>query len=237
MATKTKGYIIDEAYNLLAINGLTTTPTPEEIDRAMNRLEDMMHELHSRNICSSYVFEDYPDPNTESGIHPAFTNAAATNVAVRILSSYGRPLTEDLMLQARQSMSNWSARSARVNPINHPSRQPRGSGNTFRTLESSRYYRYEDDAPTSCTTLNLKVGEINGFVIDFSLYLKDGEVISSYTKEVSNGLELIAESNTDTTINLEKVKGLLAGYETITLTITTDGGRVNPHTVNFNVSE
>jgi hypothetical protein len=237
MTTRTKGYIVDEAFNLLAISGLTTVPTAGEVERALNRLEDMMYELQSRNICSSYVFEDFPDANTESGIHPAFTNAASTNVAARIASSYGRPLTGDIALQARQSMSNWSARTARVNPINPPSRQPRGSGNTFRWQNWYRYYRIEDNAPISCSTLEIKVDEINGFIIDFSLYLKENEVISSYTKEVTNGLELLADSNTDTTINLEQVKGVQGGYNTILLTITTDLGRVNPHVVNFNVTQ
>lgn len=236
MRTKTKGYIVNEAYSLLAINGLTTTPTPEEIVRSLDRLEDMMYELHSRNICSSYVFEEFPDPNTESGINPAFTNAAATNVAVRIMSSYGRPLTEDLMLQSRQSMSNWSARSARVNQINPPSRQPRGSGNTFRWQNWYRFYRFEDNAPISCSTLDLRVGEINGFVVDFGLYLQRGETIASYTTTVTAGLSLLADSSNDTAINLERVEGLDYGYETITLTVTTSNGRVYPHTVNFNVS-
>lgn len=236
MTTKTKGYIVDEAFNLLAISGLTTVPTPREIERVLNRLEDMMYELHSRNICSTYVFEEFPDPNTESGISPAFINAALTNLAMRVAASYGRPLSQDIASQARQSMSNWSARTARVNPINPPFRQPRGSGNTFRWQNWYRYYRLEDNAPISCSTLDIKVNEINGFIIDFGLYLKDGEIISSYTKDVTDGLELLADSNTDTTINLEQVKGLQFGFNTITLTITTDLGRVNPHVVNFNVT-
>ncbi len=237
MTTKTKGYIVDEAFNLLAISGLTTVPTSREVERAINRLEDMMYELQSRNICNSYVFEEFPDANTESGIAPAFINAAATNVASRISASYGRPLTGDISSQARQSMSNWSARSAKVNPINPPSRQPRGSGNTFRWQNWYRYYRLEDNAPISCSTLEIKVDEINGFVIDFSLYLKQDEVIVSYTSEVSNGLQLLSESNTDTSIDLEQVKGIRSGFDTIKLTITTDLGRVNPHVVNFNVTE
>ena len=236
MATRTKGYIVDEAFNLLAISGLTTVPTTREVERAINRLEDMMYELESRNICSSYVFETYPDANTESGINPAFTNAAITNLATRILSSYGRPLTQDLASQANQSMSNWAARTAKVNPINPPSRQPRGSGNTFRWQNWHRYYKLEDNAPISCSTLQIKVGEVNGFIIDFGLYLKEFEIITSYTTEVSHGIELLASSNTDTTINLEQVKGVQSGYDTIKLTITTDLGRVNPHVVNFNVT-
>lgn len=237
MATRTKGYIVDEAFNLLAISGLTTVPTAREVERALNRLEDMMYELESRNICSSYVFESFPDANTESGIPPQFTNAALTNVAVRIAASYGRPLTADIASQARQSMSNWSARTAKVNPINPPSRQPRGSGNTFRWQNWYRYYRFEDNAPISCSTLDIKVDEINGFIIDFSLYLKESEIITSYTTVVTSGLQLLSDSNTDTTINLEQVKGIQGGYDTITLTITTDLGRVNPHVVNFNVTQ
>lgn len=237
MATRTKGYMVTEAFDLLAINGLTVSPTPREIERSLNRLEDMMYELDSRNICSSYAFEDFPDSSTESGISPAFNNATYSNLAVRIASGYGRPVPDAVMTQAIQSMSNWSARTARVNPINPPSRQPRGSGNTFRWQNWYRYYRIEDNAPIKCSTLDIKVDEVNGFIIDFGMYLKDNEIISSYTTEVGNGLELLADSNTDTTINLEQVKGVRSGFNTILLTITTDLGRVNPHTVNFNVTQ
>lgn len=236
MTTKTKGYISGETFNLLAISGLTTTPEPWEIANVLNKLEDMMAELISRNICSSFAFEKSPDPNTESGIDPEFINAAVTNLAVRIAPSYGRQLSQDIMLQARQSMSNWSARTAKVNPIKQPRRQPRGSGNTFRWESVYKYFRVENNAPISCSTIDIKVDEINGFVIDFGQYLKDLEVISSYTKEVTNGLELIADSSTDTTIILEQVKGLAYGFNSITLTITTNEGRVNPHLVNFNVT-
>lgn len=237
MTTKTKGYFVLQAFKRLVISSITTDPTPEEIELGLDLFEDMMHEITSRNICSSFVFEECPDPSTESGIDPQFNNAAYTNLAIRIASDFGREPSQTLFAQARQSMSNWSARTAKVNPINPPSRQPRGSGNTFRWQNWYRYYRIEDNAPISCSTLELKVDEINGFVIDFGLYLKDGETIASYVKDVSNGLEVLAESFTDTAINLEQVKGIRNGYETIKLTITTSDGRVNPHIVNFNVTE
>lgn len=235
MYTKTKGAIVTESFNWLTINGITSQPTPREIELALTTLEDMMHEIAGRNICSDYNFEEFPDPNTDSGINPQFNNAAQTNVGVRIASSYGKMVPDALQRQANQSMSNWAARTARVNPINPPNRQPRGSGNTFRWQNWYRYYRIEDNAPISCSTIDMTVGEINGFVIDFKLYLKDGEVISSYTSEVSNGLTLITSSNTDTTVLLEQVEAVMNGYQTIKLTITTDAGRVNPHVVNFNV--
>lgn len=237
MTTKTKGYFTNQAFKRLMISGITTNPTPAETETALNILEDMMSELNSRNICTSFVFEEFPDPNTESGINPAYNNAAYTNLAIRVAGDYGRPVPPMLERQANQSMSNWSARTAKVNQINPPSRQPRGSGNTFRWQNWYRYFRIEDNAPISCSTIDIKVDEINGFVIDFGLYLKDTEVISSYTTEVSNGLELLADSNTDTTINLEQVKGIQFGFNTIKLTITTDQGRVNPHVVNFNVTQ
>ena len=206
--SKTKVEHVDNAYQAMRISGLTVKANPEEIELALTLLEDMMHEFKSRNICSNYVFEDSINPNTDSRINPAYNNATASCLAVRLCHHFGKEVPNGLQMQANQGLSNWSARSGRVNQVNPSNRMPRGSGNTFRFSNWVRYYRFDDNAPISCETIDLKVDEIDSFVINFGGYLNAGETITSYTLDVSDGIQVLSDSNTTNTVTLE-CKGLV----------------------------
>tara|TARA_R110002020_G_scaffold467655_1_gene691385 strand:+ start:18941 stop:19651 length:711 start_codon:yes stop_codon:yes gene_type:complete len=224
------------AYSVIRISGLTSSPNPSEIELGLSELEDMMAEFKTRNICSSYFFEDEPDPNTNSEIDPVYNNATQKCLAVRLAPYFGKEALPSIQKQATQALSNWSARSGKTNMIKPSNRQPRGSGNTFRFPTWVRFYRFEDGAPISCDTFNLKIDEINFFSVDFNGYLLDGATILSFTLDVSSGIEVISSSESGGFVNLE-CKGLKAGYNPVTITIATSTGRVNPEKVNFNINE
>lgn len=227
---------IDKAYKRLRISGITVDPSNSDVVDALETLEDMMYTFTSRNICSSYVFEDVLDPNTDSGIDPSFNEATADNLAIRMASNFGKAIPIELAKLARAGLSNWSARTARFKHISPPNRQPKGSGNTFRFVNWLRYYRLENGSPISCDTLELKVDEIETFTIDFSNYLLDGATIVSAVLEPTKGVEIISESFTDTDVTME-CKGITCGSQTVKITVTTSTGRVNPETVFFNITE
>ena len=236
MPIKTKGDHVNDALQKLRIGGLTTNPEPEEISDCLLVLEDMMSELDSRNICTSFQFEDDPDPSTESGIDPAYNNAVAYNLAMRMLDYFGKEATATLARQATQSMSNWSARAAKVRQINAPRRQPRGSGNNFRWPVWSRYYRDEASAPISCDTQQIKQGQVENYGINLDGYLSDGETISSYTYEASAGLTVTQEVLTDDLWAYTVQAGDTAtDYQAVNLSVVTSDGREQTFTANFNV--
>jgi len=231
----TKGEHVIRAYAALRISGLTVNASNEDVITGLAELEDMMNEFRSRNICSSYVFEDDVDPNTDSEIASEFNNATQKCLALRLAPYFGKEASVSLQKQANQGLSNWSARSGKTNMINPSNRQPRGSGNTFRFPNWVRFYRFENDAPISCDTFTLKVDEIDFFQVDFSEYLLDGATIVSFTTEATNGVELISIVQDVDKFDLE-CKGKVAGYSFITLTITTSTGRTNPQRINFNIT-
>ena len=224
------------AYSSLRISGLTSKPLPEEMELGFNELIDMMAEFNSRNICTEYIFQDEPDINAESGIATAFNNALQKCLAVRLAPFFDKAVPQLLINQASQGASNWAARTAKVNQISPSRRQAKGSGNTFRFSNWTRFYRAGNPAPISCSTFDLKVDAIDFFGIDFSRYLLEGATIDSYTIESTNGIEIITDVQDVDVINLE-VKGVSAGYQTATITVTTSTGRVNPELINFNVTE
>lgn len=234
--SKSKVEIVQKAYEILRISGLTTKAVPEELSLGIDELEGMMHEFSARNICSSYLFEDEPEANTGANIELAYQPAVEYNLAVRLATFFGKEPTSGMMRTAMSSLATWTASSGRVNQIKNPNRMPRGSGQTFRFSNRNRYFRQENSAPIECDTNYIKVDEINNFSYNFNQYLYPDEVISSFITSVDNGLLLQASALQGTKIVMT-VKGIKAGFNSILVTITTSTGRINPQTINFQVSE
>ena len=233
---KTKIDHINKAFKHLKISGITVDPAPEDIEDALEMLEDMMSDFESRNICTNYNFEDLPDANTEAGNDPAFNIAVSTNLAIHLADYYGKQPSQMGYSQARSSVSNWMARTAKVNMINPPRTMPRGSGNNFRFPSWRRFYRIEDGNPIDCDTLNIKVGEVNTFGVDFGGYLNAGETITSFTITAQPEITVQLESNTDEQVNFELL-GVKAGASYLTIDIVTSSSRALPQRVNINVNE
>lgn len=234
MPTKTKGDIVRKAFSWLKISGLTSNPQPNEIEDALDVLEGMAYELDSRNICTSFAFEDTPDPNTESGIDNAFWLAAAFSLGFRLAPDYGKVLTREQIAQVNSSMSNWSARSSKTNPIRHPRRQPRGSGNTFRGPNWHRYYKDAQDAPISCDTEQITRGSINDYTYSIVDYLQDGESVTSYAITVTSGLTVISESFSSPVFSYQLQASTNAqSFQQVQIEVNTDTGRKQTFTVNF----
>jgi hypothetical protein len=234
--SKTKIEHIEKAYKRLRISGITVNPSNSDVRDALETLEDMMYTFRSRNICSSYIFEEELDPNTDSGIDPSFNEATADNLAIRMADNFGKNIPQTLAKLARAGLSNWSARTAQFRQIAPPRRQPKGSGNTFRFINWLRFYRFEDGSPISCDTLELKRDEIDTFTVDFSNYLLNNATIVSAVLEPTKGIEILSESFDDTTVTME-CKGVGCGTQSVLITVTTSTGRVNPETVYFNITE
>ena len=154
MSTKIK--LIGRAYSKLEISGINVNPSPEDVVIALDELETMMAELDSRNVCVGFNFEDEPDPSSESYVPRWAENAVQTNIAIRLATEFGKMANQGLSAQANQSMSNLVARTAKVRSIAPSSRQPSGSGNTFRWNLWRRYYHVADTSPFQSGRSNIR---------------------------------------------------------------------------------
>ena len=69
MAIMLKADVINRAYSKQRISGITSIPSSEDNELALETLEDLAHELEeARNICLGYNFEDEPDLNAPTNI-------------------------------------------------------------------------------------------------------------------------------------------------------------------------
>lgn len=230
--------IIIEAYVEIKISGITSDPTPEDLEYALIKLESMASEFEEmRNICLGYVFEDEPDPNTETALPLYAKQAYATNLAVRLLAAFGKQASPALVGQASQSMSILSSKAFQVKEVQYPTRQPRGSGDTLRYSRWARFYRANPQAPVTCDTKQIERGEINDYSTDLTNYLKDGETITSYQTQNTAGLTITNNTLDVSVINYRVECSMSANdLEIVVFDVTTSTGRVRPFQVNFNVS-
>ncbi len=136
---KTKLDLINAAYSKLLKSGVTQQPSPNDLDLALFRLEEMAYELGSRGLAPSYNFEDEPDLNSLAGIDNWQSTAYYNNLAVRLWPEF---LNEDvsprLMVDATQSLSNMSARLAMTRTAAYSQRMPVGTGQ--RWLQRFRHF-------------------------------------------------------------------------------------------------
>jgi len=226
-----KNDIILGAYSQLRISGITRQPTPEDLEIALERLEDMAAQFDT-DMPIGYNFEDLPDPNSDSGVPRALAQAFKSNLAMRLIPDFNKEVPAVLIAQANQSLSHMSAVSAaqRIQQVQYPNRQPVGSGNT-RWSRWARYYRSGGNLPVNSANKSMFIGDIDDFVEHFNAYLKDGEDIASYSIVADPGLIISNDANATPDITYTVQAGTPTGSDTnnilqITIIATTTLGRV-----------
>jgi len=231
--------IVNEAYKQIRISGLTVNPKPEFIETALNVLEGMMESLEDgRSMCLGYNFEELPDANTESGVKRSHFLMMATNLAIHLIPHFNKQVPQILYNLAASYYSTSSAIVARENirQVQAPRTMPLGSGNTNKYNRYSRFNRPESLSPNDCETNRITVGEINDYSESFNAYL-GSEIISSFTIEATNGLTISTSSNTDTVVSY-RIEGVsnTDTSQKVTITITTDTGRIEIRVIDFEIS-
>lgn len=238
---KSKIDVINTAYSQIRYSGLTIDPSANETSLALERLEVMAAEFESRDICLNYNFEETPDANSATNVPLQFQHMLSTNLAVRMIPDFNKAVPQVLMLQASQSLSNASARSASdsVRQVNPPRRMPIGSGNSYRYNRYRRFQRPTVRAPNECATNKMLVGDIDDFQESFVSYLDPLEDISSFTITASSVLEIQSSSNSTSLVNY-RIKALDLSTDTsfqqVEIVVTTTNGRSETRLINFEIT-
>jgi hypothetical protein len=136
---KTKLDLINAAYSKLLKSGVTQQPSPEDLELALFRLEEMAWEWDSRNLAPQYNFEDEPDLNSLAGIDNWQATAYYNNLAARLWPEFmNEDVNPRLFQDATQTLSNLSARLASKRTSTYAQRMPIGTGQ--RWLQRFRHF-------------------------------------------------------------------------------------------------
>ena len=237
-----KGDIINEAYSMMRISGLTTEPSPEEQELALGRLEDLMAELFDSTACTGYNFEEEPDPATHAGIERSHKYPVSAMLAGRLLADYGKEAPIVLVQRIRSAENYLYSSAATPRETPYPNRQPIGGANELRFRKKTKYYTNTEASPNDCYTNYVRRDDVNDYVEDFTAYLEDLEEIQSYTLEADSGLTVLSQGISTSLQQIEYRVRVDYGTETTTgatlkikIQITTTNSRVKTNIVYFEV--
>lgn len=232
--------VIKDAYAKIRISGLTLDPTPEATTVALEQLEGMMAELEATSMNINYQFEEEPDPNTDTGVRLEHKQMMSSNVAMRVVSNFGKEIPLSLEKQANQSLSNSNSivAAAQITQVQYPDRMARGSGNT---VKWNRWFRYFNSEITPPTDSNIIVrGDTRDYQEFYTAFLINSDFIASFTIQADTGLTLISSSNSDTTVsyrlNADIDKDTMS-FRQVKIIITTDQGKVLTRLIDFNIRD
>ena len=241
MAIMLKADVINRAYSKQRISGITSIPTSEDNELALETLEDLAHELEeARNICLGYNFEDEPDLNAPTNIERKNKDALATILGDRLGLDFGKDMNQ---LKVSAAWSILSASAAQAKMTQYPSRQPIGKGNERWGHRYIRFYRPQAEAPTSCETNKMFIGDVDDFVEHFDSYLSDLEDIDTYTIEATDGLTISTSANAtpDITYTIQATGGSSGsggGLQQVQIQITTKvTARKETRIINFELCD
>lgn len=235
--------IINGAYSRMRISGLTSIPSPEDMEVALRRLEQMAAEWQSkRSICAGYKFEEDPDLNSPSGISTEDEEAFETNLAWRLYADFGKEPHPMLIMEKKASFASLISSYAPRRQNSYPSRMPVGSGSQRWKNRIDRYFISPDPAPLNCSTNRMRTDEIEDFVESFSSYLNSGEdILTAEVTTENSALTIISNSFESPDVfyrvkaNENTTTSLQPGFPVIEIKITTTNGRINKNIIPFEI--
>ena len=236
----TKADLINGAYSLMRISGITVDPSGADLTLALTRLESMAAEFEGRNIITDYNFEQNPLIGSVHNLERKFWFAYEANLAIRLHPDFGKTASPILVTQQQAAYSFLVANTAPYREVSYPSRMPIGISSSRRSLRWSRFYIPEAKAPLSAETIIMYIDDIKAFSESFVAYLDAGEVISSYTIEADDGLTINADANATPFITYTiQADGLTSGssiaLRQIKIVVTTSAGRIETRIINFSL--
>ena len=235
----TKVDLINGAYSLMRISGLTKDPSASDLTLALARLEDMAAEFLARNIDVNYNFENAPTTGALHNLERKYRFAFQAQLAGRLLADFGKQPSPALGAQIQATYSFLSSETALVRPVNYPTRMPRGEANARRSLWWSRFNVPESQAPQDAEITNtMYINDIDDFVESFAAYLDNAETIASYTISAETGLTITTSANATPLITYTiRADGVTSnadvGLLRVKIVVTTSAGRIETRIINF----
>lgn len=237
----TKAEVINDAYDEIRVSGLTVSPSPSDLVKALSRLEGMMSELFtSWNLNVGYNFENTPNINSQTNVPLAYEPMMRYGLAVRLIPMFNKEVPATLLQLAASSLSGaqGSIAAQNIRQIQPSRRMPKGSGNTFRGQFWNRFMQPVVLPPPESATSVIAEGERQDYSESFAAWL-GSNTIASFTIAVDPRLTLNASANADPLITYTVTAIANDSYgpwQFVKITVTDSAGRVEIRLINFEVT-
>ena len=236
----TKGDIVNLAYSLMEISGLTVTAGPEDLELALDRLESMMAEFLIKTIDVGYYFENEPDLATPHNIDYALTYPVGCNLAVRLCPDFGKTPNPVLLAMQKSGYSVLLGVTTSVSHTNYPSRMPVGSGNRLHS-SFNQFFTGSEYIQETPKTYKMYMGDKNIFTENFNSWLRDGETLAAASVTADTGLTISAIATSSPLVTYTVAAAGSSDYileETlqVKIAVTSSLGRILNRLINFRLT-
>lgn len=239
----TKAEIVNAAYDEIRISGLTVNPSPSDLVDGLERLEDMMAEFQMNyNMALGYNFENSPNINSETGVTRNFNPMMKYCLATRLIPMFNKQVPPKLLQLESAAFSGAQGINAAMNmrEVQPPRTMPRGSGNTFRGIDTWQRFMVPVNLPPSAgDNKQIEEGETQTYQESFAAWL-EGNTIASYTITADPRLTIDTSANADPLITYTVTAGTSTSYgpwQYVKITVTDSAGRVEIRLINFVIGE
>ena len=105
---------------------------PEQMETALRRLDAMIETWNGRGVRIGYAIPGSPqnsDLDTPTGVPDWCNEAIITELAIRLAPSFGKTISVDTRVTAKQAFNTMLARSMQPPQVQLPGNTPLGAGN------------------------------------------------------------------------------------------------------------
>ena len=128
----TKRQFVEGAFEEIGMANYVFDLQPEQLQSALRRLDAMMMEWNAQGIRLGYPIASSPkdsDLDTETGTPDSAWEAVITNLAVRIAPGYGKTVSPDTKMVAKNAINTLLSRATFPLEKQLPETMPIGQGN------------------------------------------------------------------------------------------------------------
>lgn len=144
----TKQSLVNRAFSNIGIASYVFDISPEEIQDAITRLDDMMAEWDGQGIRIGYRLpanEIPSDPADESNVPDFAVTAVTANLAIRIAPMFGKTVSPDIYAMAKKGFDALMIATINLIPMRYPNTMPLGQGYKSRYLYNRFYHDHDRD--------------------------------------------------------------------------------------------
>lgn len=145
----TKRQFIEASLEEIGIASYQFDIQPQMLESGLYRLDSMMADWNTRGIRIGYPLSNRSNTSVaqETGVPDSANEAIIYNLALRLAPSYGKQVTREVKIAARNGYNTLLMRSGATDPMEKqfPETLPLGAGNKPHRIGGDNYFPVPDD--------------------------------------------------------------------------------------------
>lgn len=231
----TKGSLINGAYSLMRISGLTVDPTPEDMTAGLQVADDYAAQLKEDGLDLQWlqpVNYGQSDPSDTSNLTQGMAGPFKKLLVRELVSFFGKEVPNAIAITANEGMRALEQQIVSVPDSVFPGTLAFGSGNEW----DYRDRKFYSEPPINNDALYVRRNDVRTTPVDFTQWLA-GDTIQSAVWEVDTTAVTIANIDTGDSITQAQLTFNAIGGYNVCVTATKTNGDKDTQRINIIIEE